>query len=342
MAPICYLATITKGKGMTILITGGAGYIGAQTAYAFVDAGYSDICIVDNFCSGVRSPSPDTIPLYEGDLRDDDFMQGIFAKHDIDTVVHIAGSTVVSESVANPLKYYLNNTETTRSLLETCARHGVKNFIFSSTAAVYGSNPLELMKEEYPPAPETPYASSKLMAEKMIEDTAAAHGMNYVILRYFNVSGADPKGRTGQNTQNATHLIKVVCEAAAGKRDRIQVHGTDYKTKDGSGLRDFIHVADVGNAHVSVYDFMQKGGGKRIFNIGYGEGYSVLETIAMVEKISGKKLTVDLCPRRAGDIGALTADSTELRKATGWKPEHDNLEAIISTALAWEEKTKSA
>lgn len=321
---------------MSILVTGGAGYIGAQTTYAFLDAGHKDIVVLDNLTSGYQSNLPEDVTFINADLRDDTVMAKLFTDHNIDTVVHIAGSTVVSESVANPLKYYLNNTDNTRLLLDHCARHGVKNFIFSSTAAVYGSNPLELMKEEYPPAPETPYAASKLMAERMIEDTSAAHGLNYVILRYFNVSGADPKGRTGQNTQNATHLIKVICEAAAGKRENVQVHGTDYKTKDGSGVRDYVHVADVGNAHVKVYDFMKAGNGKRIFNIGYGAGYSVLETIAMVEKITGKKLKVDLMPRRAGDIGALTADSTALQKATGWTPEHADLEEIISSALAWE------
>ena len=321
---------------MSILVTGGAGYIGAQTVYSFLDAGYDDIIVVDNLVSGFESNLPKGITYINVDLRDDKAIEAVFSRHKIDNVVHIAGSTVVSESVANPLKYYLNNTETTRQLLEHCTKHGVTNFIFSSTAAVYGSNPLELMKEEYPPAPETPYAASKLMAERMIEDASAAHELNYVILRYFNVSGADPKGRTGQNTKNATHLIKVICEAAAGKRESVQVHGTDYKTKDGSGVRDYVHVADVGNAHVKVYEFMKGGNGRRIFNIGYGTGYSVLETIAVVEKITGKKLKVDLMPRRAGDIGALTADSTELQKATGWKPQHADLEEIISSALTWE------
>ncbi len=325
---------------MAILITGGAGYIGAQTVYAFLDAGHKDIVVVDSLVSGFESNLPKDIKFYKGDLRDDDFMRSVFSDNKIDTVIHIAGSTVVSESVANPLKYYLNNTDNTRLLLDHSVKHGVKNFIFSSTAAVYGSNPLELMKEEYPPAPETPYASSKLMAEKMLEDTSATHGLNYIILRYFNVSGADPKGRTGQNTKNATHLIKVICEAAAGRRDNVKVYGTDYKTKDGSGVRDFIHVADVGTAHVACFDYLGKGGANRIFNVGYGTGYSVLETIAMVEKITGTKLKVDLEPRRAGDIGALTADSTELQKATGWKPRHANLEEIISSALTWEKNLK--
>lgn len=323
---------------MAILITGGAGYIGAQTSYAFLDAGHKDVVIVDSLVSGFQSNAPKEAKFYNGDLRDDEFMRRVFAENKIDTVVHIAGSTVVSESVKNPLKYYLNNTDNTRLLLDHSIKHGVKNFIFSSTAAVYGSNPLQLMKEEYVPAPESPYASSKLMAEKMIEDVSAANGLNYIILRYFNVSGADPKGRTGQNTKNATHLIKVICEAAAGHRVDVKVYGTDYKTKDGSGVRDYIHVADVGNAHVAVYDFMKGGNGRRIFNVGYGTGYSVLETIAMVEKLTGKKLKVDLEPRREGDIGALTADSTELQKATGWKPQHADLEEIISSALAWESK----
>lgn len=321
---------------MTILITGGAGYIGAQTVYSFLDAGHRDIVVLDDLSSGFQSNLPKDIAFFKGDLRDEAFVKGIFDTKKIDTVIHIAGSTVVSESVADPLKYYLNNTENTRLLLSHAVRHGIKNFIFSSTAAVYGSNPLQLMKEEYPPSPETPYASSKLMAEKMIEDVSAAHGLNYVILRYFNVSGADPKGRTGQNTKNATHLIKVICEAAAGKRSGVKVFGTDYPTKDGSGVRDFVHVADVGNAHVSVYDYMQDGNGKQIFNIGYGTGYSVLETIAAVEKITGQKISVEREPRRAGDIGALTADSSKLQKETGWAPQYANLDDIVRSALTWE------
>jgi len=322
---------------MSILITGGAGYIGAQTVYAFLDAGH-DVVVVDNLTSGIRTNIPAEVSFYNGDLRNTDFMEKIFAANKIETVIHIAGSTVVSESVANPLKYYLNNTDNTRLLLELCVRHDVKNFIFSSTAAVYGSNPLQLMKEIYPPAPETPYAASKLMAERMIEDVSKAHGLNYVILRYFNVAGADPAMRTGQITKNATHLVKVVVEAATGQRSGVKVYGTDYNTKDGSGVRDYIHVVDVADAHLKTYEFMQNGGGKKIFNVGYGEGYSVLETIKMAEDIAGVKINVEREPRRAGDIGALTADSTELRTHTGWKPKHDNLDDILRTALAWEKR----
>lgn len=265
-------------------------------------------------------------------------MEPVFAAHHIDTVIHFGGSVIVSESVENPLKYYQNNTLATQNLLEQCVNHGVKNFIFSSTASVYGSNPLQLMKEEYLTNPENPYAASKLMSEWMIQDVSKAHDMNYVILRYFNVAGADPKGRTGQSTKNATHLIKVACEVATGRRTGMKVFGTDYPTKDGTCVRDYIHVADVADAHVKAYEYMKTGKGRRIFNCGNGDGYSVLEIIAAVEKLSGKKLNVEMAPRRAGDPVALTADSTLLQNETGWKARFEELDTIIQSGLDWEKK----
>lgn len=322
---------------MAILVTGGAGYIGAQTAWALIDAGHQ-VVVIDNLATGDKRNVPPTAAFEQGGLEDQSFLESVFAKHDITAVVHIAGATIVSESVTNPLKYYFTNTEITRRLLDTCVRHNVKNFIFSSTAAVYGSNPLQLMKEEYAPAPETPYGASKLMAEQIIKDCADAYDLNYVILRYFNVAGTDPKLRSGQYGEGATHLIKVVCETAAGRRPSMSVYGTDYDTKDGSCIRDFIHVADIASAHVSALDYMNKAKARATFNCGYGTGYSVLETIAMAEKISGKKLAVKHEPRRAGDIVALTADSTRLRAETGWTPQYDNLETIIASALEWEDR----
>jgi UDP-glucose 4-epimerase len=322
---------------MAILITGAAGYIGSHTAYSFIDSG-KEIVIIDRLSSGERPHFPENIPFYHGDFTDDALMETVFTKHDIDTVIHFAGSVIVPESVVNPLKYYQDNTLATQKLLTMCVQHNVKNFIFSSTAAVYGTNPLQLMKEEYPLNPENPYAASKLACEWIIKDVSKAHGMNYVILRYFNVAGADPKGRIGQTTKNATLLIKVACEVATGKRPVLKVFGTDYDTKDGSCIRDFIHVSDVADAHVKVYDYMQSGNGRRIFNCGNGDGYSVLEIIEAIERISGKKLNVEYCPRREGDPVALTADSTKLQLETGWKPQYTNLDDIIGSALAWERK----
>lgn len=325
---------------MAILVTGGAGYIGAQTAWALLDAGYK-VVVIDNLATGDKRNVPPQAVFEQGGLEDEEFLNSIFSKHTIDAAIHIAGATIVSESVTNPLKYYFTNTEITRRLLQACVRHNVKNFIFSSTAAVYGSNPLQLMKEEYTPAPETPYGMSKLMAENIIKDCAEAYALNYVILRYFNVAGADPQMRCGQYGDGATHLIKVVCETATGRRESMSVYGNDYDTADGSCVRDFIHVADIASAHVSAYDYMRTGKGRTTFNCGYGAGYSVLETIAMAEKISGKKLNVKIEGRRSGDIVALTADSTHLHTETGWTPRYDDLETIIASALKWEEKFSS-
>lgn len=322
---------------MTILITGAAGYIGSHTAYAFFDAG-QDIAALDDLSSGARGNLPQNIAFYQGDVSRPETLAPVFAAHNIDTVIHFGGSVIVSESVENPLKYYQNNTLATQILLEQCVKHNVRNFIFSSTASVYGSNPLQLMKEEYLTNPENPYAASKLMSEWMIQDVSKAHDMNYVILRYFNVAGADPKGRTGQSTKNATHLIKVACEAAAGRRTGMKVFGTDYPTKDGTCIRDYIHVADVADAHVKAYEYMKAGKGRKVFNCGNGEGYSVLEIIKAVEKLSGTRLNVEMASRRAGDPVALTADSTLLQTETGWEAQFKNLEEIIQSGLDWEKK----
>lgn len=324
---------------MAILITGGAGYIGSHVVYEFLDKRY-DVVVVDNLSTGVRSLLPNDLSFYEGDVGNQDLMDRVFFDHDIDTVLHFAGSIIVPESVENPLKYYQNNTCVSLSLLQSCVKFKVRNFIFSSTASVYGNNPLQLMKEEYSPQPENPYAASKLMTEMMIKDTANAHGLNFAILRYFNVAGADPKGRTGQVKENATHLIKVACETALGMRSSMNIYGTDYDTPDGTCVRDYIHVSDLANAHLCVYEHMKKQPVNKIYNCGYGKGYSVLDVIKVVEQSSGITLNKLPVSRRAGDPVALVADSTLLTVETGWKPIYDNLDIIVQTALGWE-KTKS-
>lgn len=320
---------------MSILITGGAGYIGSHAVYEFLDAGY-DVIVADNLSTGHRALLPDHLPFYEGNVGDKAFMKGVFARHTIDTVLHFAGSIIVPESVENPLKYYENNTVVSQSLLQSCVDHGVKNFIFSSTASVYGSNPLQVMQEDYAPQPENPYASSKLMTEMMIRDTSAAHGLNFVILRYFNVAGADPQGRTGQMKENATHLIKVACEAAIGKRPHISIYGTDYDTPDGTCVRDYIHVSDLANAHLKVYERMMTTPVNKVYNCGYGVGFSVLDVIDHVEKVGGVPLVRIMSDRRAGDPVALVANPARLMAETGWAPRHNDLDHIIRTAMAWE------
>jgi UDP-glucose 4-epimerase len=322
---------------MAVLITGGAGYIGSHVVYEFLDS-RQDVVVIDNLSTGVRGLLPEDIPFYHGGVEDVGLIEAIFSAHKIDTVIHFAGSIVVPESVENPLKYYLNNTCVSLGLLQSCVKYGVKNFIFSSTASVYGNNPLRLMKEDYRSQPENPYAASKLMTEIMIKDTAAAHGLNFAILRYFNVAGADPKGRTGQVKENATHLIKVACEAALGLRASMKVYGTDYDTPDGTCIRDYIHVSDLANAHLKVYERMVITTVNKIYNCGYGEGISVLDVIKAVEAVSGATIITEPTARRIGDPVALIADSSMLKTETGWKPRLDNLDTIIQTALAWELK----
>ncbi|MDX9704030.1 MAG: UDP-glucose 4-epimerase GalE [Candidatus Auribacterota bacterium] len=321
---------------MAVLITGGAGYIGSHVVYEFLDSGH-EIIVVDDLSTGVRELLPADIRFYQGNISDVDLVEEILSDHKIDTVLHFAGSIVVPESVENPLKYYQNNTCVSLSLLQSCVKHGVKNFIFSSTASVYGNNPLRLMKEDYLPQPENPYAASKLMTEMMIKDTAKAHGLNFAILRYFNVAGADPKGRTGQVKENATHLIKVACETALGRRASMKIYGTDYDTPDGTCIRDYIHVSDLANAHLRVYERMMKGViVNRIYNCGYGQGFTVLDVLKAVENVSGTSIHTVATDRRVGDPVALIADSNLLKTETGWKPAHFDLEVMIKTVLNWE------
>ncbi len=320
---------------MAILITGGAGYIGSHVVYEFLDNGH-DVIVVDNLSTGIRALLPNNILFYEGDVGNSELMDKVFSSHEIHTVLHFAGSIIVPESVENPLKYYQNNTCVSLSLLQSCVKHKVKNFIFSSTASIYGNNPMQLMKESYSPQPENPYASSKLMTEMMIKDISFAHNINFAILRYFNVAGADAQGRTGQVKENATHLIKVACEAAIGLRPSMNIYGTDYDTPDGTCIRDYIHVSDLANAHLRVYEHMTRQIVNKIYNCGYGQGFSVLDVIKAVEKISGSMIEKTMAKRRAGDPVALIADSGLLRSETGWTPLYNDLGVIVKTALEWE------
>lgn len=321
---------------MSVLVTGGAGYIGSHMVLELLDGGES-VVVLDNLSTGFRWAVPTGVPLIVGDVGDQDLVRTVIGKHGIDAIIHFAGSIVVPESVADPLGYYHNNTAKSRSLIEAAIMSGVKQFIFSSTAAVYG-NPIENpVTETATPAPMSPYGSSKLMTEIMLADAARAHDFRFVALRYFNVAGADPQGRTGQSTKGATHLIKVACETALGKRPRIDVFGTDYDTRDGTCIRDYIHVKDLARAHMSALGHLRAGGRSDIFNCGYSQGYSVLEVIAAVKRVSGRDFEVRMGPRRPGDPAAIVAASAKIRRELGWTPEHDDLDSIVAQALAWEE-----
>ena len=321
---------------MAILITGGAGYIGSHMAWACADRG-DDVVVIDNLATGFRWAVPPQARFVEGDIGDIDLVMRTIAENDIDTVVHFAGSVVVPESLREPLKYYDNNTGRTRALLEAVTKAGVERFVFSSTAAVYAAPPtLEPVDELSPLAPATPYGRSKLMSEEMVRDVALATGLRYVMLRYFNVAGADPRGRTGLSTTGATHVMKLACEAATGKREAFQVYGTDYDTPDGSAIRDFIHVSDLADAHCVAVDFLRDGGRKFTGNAGYSRGASVFEVIDAVKRLSGTDFPVVEADRRIGDIPAIVADAGRMRHRLSWKPKFNDLDAIIRHALAWE------
>jgi UDP-glucose 4-epimerase len=321
---------------VAVLVTGGAGYIGSHMVWRLVDAGEA-VVVIDRLSTGFRWAVAPEATLVEGDIADQDLVTRLIAEHAIDAVIHFAGSIVVPDSVANPLEYYLNNTVKSRALIEAVIGAGVRHFIFSSTAAVYGDAGTEPVGEDAPPAPQSPYGRSKLMTEMMLEDAARAHDFRYVALRYFNVAGADPGGRTGQSTRGATHLIKVACETALGKRDRIEIFGTDYDTADGTCVRDYIHVSDLANAHADALAYLRAGGDSLVANCGYGHGYSVREVIDAVRRVSGRPFTVVTRERRAGDVPAVVANSTRARSKLGWRPQHDDLNECVATALAWEE-----
>lgn len=323
---------------MAVLVTGGAGYIGSHMVWELLDHG-EDVVVVDNLSTGFASAVPQRADFVDGDVGDKALIGDMIKQYHIDTIIHFAGSVIVPESMENPLKYYNNNTANSRNLIEVAVKSGIDKFIFSSTAAVYGA-PVNHgpIREDAILNPMSPYGSSKLMTEIMLRDTAEAHSMRYVMLRYFNVAGADLAGRTGQSTAGATHLIKVACEAALGKRSHMKVYGTDYETADGSGIRDYIHVSDLVSAHYAALNFLRQGGRKFTANCGYSRGFSVFEVIESVKRLSGRDFKVIRDQRRPGDIPAMVANSHRLQSRLGWKPKHDNLDFIISTALAWEKK----
>src|SRR5579863_4355367 len=322
---------------MTVLVTGGAGYIGSHMVRALAEAGES-VVVIDNLSTGFSQFLPAAAPLFIGDAADENLVEGVIAAHGVESVIHFAGSVVVPESMRDPLAYYRNNTMTTRSLLNAAVKSGVDRFIFSSTAAVYGNPDQVPVPEQAPTRPLSPYGSSKLMTEIMLHDVAAAHGLNYVVLRYFNVAGADPLTRIGLATVGATHLLKIAVEAATGQRTKIDVFGTDYPTPDGSCIRDFIHVSDLAQAHRAALAYLRGGGRSATLNCGYGRGYSVLETIEAVRRVSGRNFAVQYAARRAGDIVTMVADTNRIRSVLDWKPQFDDLETIATHALTWEEK----
>ncbi|MHA1165533.1 MAG: UDP-glucose 4-epimerase GalE [Alphaproteobacteria bacterium] len=320
---------------MSVLVTGGAGYIGSHMVHELRDMGQR-IVVLDNLSTGHRCAIPGDVPLVEGDIGDAKHVASVIDEYGVNAIIHFAGSIVVPDSITDPLGYYHNNTVKSRELMACAVACGVKHFIFSSTAAVYGMPGKSPIGEENPMAPISPYGSSKMMTEIMLRDTAAAHDFNYVALRYFNVAGADPMGRCGQSTPNATHLIKVAAQAALGQRPYLEVYGTDYPTPDGTCVRDYIHVSDLAKAHSAALDYLREDGASQVLNCGYGRGFSVLEVIAAVKKISGATFEVRMTDRRAGDPDDLVADAKRLPKLLGWKPEYDDLETIVAHAYEWE------
>ncbi len=321
-----------------VLVTGGAGYIGSHAVLALVDAGWP-VAVIDNLSTGFRFALPDSVPFYEGDIADADLLARIFSEQQTSAIMHFAGSIIVPESVEKPLDYYHNNTVKSRALIEAALHARVPHFIFSSTAATYGVPETSPVSEDAARAPINPYGWSKLMTEQMLADTCTAHPMNYCALRYFNVAGADPQGRSGQSTAGATHLIKVAVEAVLGKRDGVSVFGSDYDTPDGTGVRDYIHVNDLAAAHVlALQALIAEPERSLTMNCGYGRGFSVREVLDAVDRVTGETLVRREEPRRAGDPASLVADPARIRRELGWKPRHDDLDTIIEHALRWERK----
>jgi UDP-glucose 4-epimerase len=320
---------------MSILVTGGAGYIGSHMVLELLDRG-EDIVVIDDLSTGIRKSVPGSVKLFVGDIGDIDFTYNVLHSYAVDTIFHFAGSVIVPESVSNPLKYYQNNTANSRNLLASAIRAGVRFFVFSSTAAVYGSISDQPVREGSPLRPDSPYGRSKLMTEMMLQDVSEAHELRYAILRYFNVAGADPGLRTGQSTPNATHLIKVAAEAAVGKRKTIEIFGGDYPTPDGTCIRDFIHVADLVSAHAAALRHLRGGGENVTLNCGYGRGYSVLDVVKATKRVSGTDFPSPIVNRRPGDISTVIANSELLRSKLGWKPNYDDLDLIVDHAIRWE------
>ena len=330
--------TSAAPKPFSVLVTGGAGYIGSHAVLALLDAGWT-VSVIDNLVTGFRWAVDGRARFHQGDIADEALVAGIIADDGIGAVLHFAGSVVVPESVSDPLKYYRNNTANSRSLIESAVKGGVRHFIFSSTAATYGIPEEIPVREDMPTRPINPYGMSKLMTEAMLADVAAAYPMNYCALRYFNVAGADPQGRAGQSTAGATHLIKVAVEAATAKRAEVAIFGTDYGTPDGTGVRDYIHVSDLADAHLHALDaLIAAPSDSHIMNCGYGRGFSVLEVLDSVDRVTNQAIVRRMQPRRAGDPDALVADNRRILATTLWRPKLADLDTIVAHALAWERR----
>jgi UDP-glucose 4-epimerase len=322
---------------MAVLVTGGAGYIGSHVGHALLDRG-EEIVVLDNLSTGSRACIGEGAVFVEGDIANTCLVEELLRRHTIRSVLHFAGSIVVPDSMTHPLAYYENNVVHSRALIQACVWAGVEHFIFSSTATVYDTAAPQPLGEDARKAPISPYARSKLMTEWMLEDVSRAHPMGHIVLRYFNVAGADPQGRTGQSTPKATHLIKRAAMVALGRLPQLDIFGTDYPTPDGTGVRDYIHVTDLAAAHLLALDALKGGAPSATYNCGYGRGLSVRQVVQGVEQVTGKPLPVRVGPRRPGDPPTLISDPARIKAALGWKPTHDGLEEIIATAIAWERR----
>jgi UDP-glucose 4-epimerase len=325
---------------MSVLVTGGAGYIGSHTVYALLDRGDA-VVVLDNLSTGIKAQVGTKAAFVQGDVADGGLVKRVIAEHKIDAVIHFAGSIVVPDSVADPLGYYDNNVVRTRALIQAVVEAGVKQFIFSSTATVYAEDAAQPLAEDARKAPISPYARSKLMTEWMLEDVSRAHDFRHMVLRYFNVAGADPAGRTGQSTPKATHLIKRAAMVVLGREPHLNIFGTDYPTPDGTGVRDYIHVTDLAAAHLLALDALRGGAQTTSYNCGYGQGLSVRQVVEGVERVIGRPLPVREGARRPGDPPTLISDPSRIKRELGWQPGHDDLDGIIRSALEWERRFNS-